>query len=233
MDGGLSSGLASMRSNEKRLDTIAANLANVDTNAYKRLGTVTQSFAVEPGSKRRTELSTENAIDYTQGVVDRTGNTFDLALEGEGFFAVEGKQGELYTRNGAFHLDENGVLHTEQGDPVAWEGAQGRLAPTGEAVMIDGLGSVSQGGNTLGRLRIVDFADKTDLRQDSRSYFVAPRDLRPTASTAVVHQGALERSNVSSIEELVALVRVQRDFESAASLLRSIDQSYRRLNGQR
>jgi flagellar basal body rod protein FlgG len=222
-----------MRSNEKRMEAISANLANLDTNAYKRQGSVTQAFEVGNGAGRVRQIETHHSTDFTQGVLKRTGNPYDFALDGDGFFVVDGAKGESYTRNGAFHIDENGALHTADGLPVAWEGAPGVIAPIGESVNVDGSGNVRQGSNSIGRLRVVDFADKQRLTLDEQGYFHAPRGLKATASSANVHQGALERSNSQSVDELVAMVRVQRNFESAANLMRSIDQSYKRLNTPR
>jgi flagellar basal-body rod protein FlgF len=233
VDTGLYSGVAAMRASEKRLEAIAANLANLDTPAYKRTGSASQAFAIEGDPRGHAQVATRHTIDFTQGVLDRTGNALDLALEGEGFFAVESPDGEVYTRDGSFHLDEQGVLQTKDGHPVAWEGARGTIAAVGEAITIDGSGQVRQGSNEVGRIKLVDFADAQRLTRDSRGSWHAPEDLETRAPAGLVHQGALERSNASSIDELVAMIRVQRSFESAAGLLRSIDQSYKRLNQPR
>lgn len=233
MDSGLYSGVAAMGAAEKRLEAIAANLANLDTTAYKRTSTASAVFEVPRGTGSRRELATTGTIDFTQGVLERTGNPLDLALDGPGFFAVETRGGEAYTRDGAFRVDEAGVLLDQDGEPVVWEGARGTLAPVGEAVTVDGSGVVRQGASEVGKLKLVDFADPSRLTRDARGRWRPVPGLEPAPSTATVHQGALERSNASSVDELVSLIRVQRGFESATSLVRSIDQSYRRLNQQR
>ena len=233
MDTGLYSGVAAMRASEKRMEAITANLANLDTPAFKRLTSSTRAFDLGEGARRRTEVVTQNAVDFGQGVLERTGNALDLGLEGPGFFAVESPAGEVYTRNGSFHLDEQGVLQTQDGYPVAWEGARGVLTPVGDPITVDGSGLVRQGANDVGRIKLAGFAEPARLEHDARGYWHAPADLAPAAPEATVHQGASERSNASSIDELVEMVRVQRSFESAASLMRSIEQSYRRLNQQR
>ena len=233
MDTGLYSGVAAMRVSERRLDAITTNLANVSTPAYKRLGSVTQSFDVGLGLNRHREVATRHATDFSQGEIERTGNTLDLALEGQGFFATESANGEVFTRNGKLHVDEQGVLQTADGYPLAWEGARGAIQSVGEPVTVDGSGEVRQGALQIGRLKIVDFADAQRLELDGQGYFHAPRDLAHTSASAIVHQGAIERSNASSVDELVALIRVQRNFESAASVMRSIDQSYKRLDAAR
>ncbi len=233
MDSGLYSGISAMRASERQLDAIAANLANLDSPAYKRQNTVTHAFAVGTGERRHEAIVTQSKIDFSQGEISRSGNPLDLALEGDGFFVVETPSGEAYTRNGSFNLDSQGALRTADGHPVAWEGARGRIDPIGDAVTVDGASVVRQGTTQIGTLRLVDFANRDALTLDREGYFHAQRGTARSTPTAIVHQGAIEKSNSSSIDELVAMIRVQRGFESAASLVRSIDQSYRRLNAQR
>ena len=145
MDNGLYSGVASMRANEKHLEAIAGNLANLNTPAYKRLGSVTHAFEVGSGGHKQQEVETRVTIDFTQGVLERNDNPLSLALEGDGFFAVETPGGEAFTRNGAFRVDDKGELLTNEGFPVAWDGARGRLAPVDLPIAIDGSGVVKQG----------------------------------------------------------------------------------------
>jgi flagellar basal body rod protein FlgG len=92
---------------------------------------------------------------------------------------------------------------------------------------------VRQGEREVGRLKLVDFADRQALTFDSQGYFLAaPRAAREPA-TAEVHQGALEASNVQAVDELVAMIQVQRDFQISSKLMSSIDQTYRRLTQPR
>src|SRR5262249_53360339 len=154
--------------------------------------------------------------DFSQGVIELREDPWSLALEGSGFFAVETPSGEAYTRNGSFHVDDQGELLTADGFAVAWEGGRARLQPAGDPVTIDGAGTVPRGSSEIGRLKIVDFADPQSLRLDGRGIFHAPPRAELVAPTAVVHQNALERSNGSSIDELVSLIKAQRGFETAA-----------------
>lgn len=233
MDRGLYMGVAAMRASEKRMESLALNLANVSSPAYKRQSTVTRAFEVGTGDKRHVEIHAVGQTDFSQGLIERRGDPWSLALEGEGFFAVETLAGEVYTRNGSFHVDQQGELFSPEGHPVAWVNARGRVQPTGEPVTIDGTGKVRQGNSEVGQLKVVDFADKARLRVDTEGYWHAPAGAETREPSAVVHQGATERSNAEAIDELVGLIKVQRGFESAASIMRSIDQSYRRLNQAR
>ncbi len=233
MDTGLYMGVAAMRAQEKRVEAIAANLANINTTAYKRQSTATHSFDVSNVPHSLRSVATESTTDFTQGVLEQRSDPFSLALDGEGFFAVETESGEAYTRNGEFHLDEQGELKTREGLPLAWEGQRGRVQPTGDAVTIDGVGQVRQGGNPIGQLKLVDFVNKQRLKLDSAGYFHAPQGLATQPAAGLVHQGALERSNAESVDELVGLIKAQRGFETAANVMRTLDQSYRRLTQQR
>src|SRR5262245_45612416 len=106
MDSGLYSGVAAMRASERQLDAIAANLANIDSPAYKRQNAVTHQFTVGAGERKHDAIVTQSQVDFSQGELSRTGNALDLALEGEGFFVVETPAGEAFTRNGSFNVDE-------------------------------------------------------------------------------------------------------------------------------
>jgi len=223
-------GVSAMRVSEKRIDAVAANIANVGTPAYKRQGVATQVFEVQRGRTKTPELGTHNTVDFTQGLVEPRDDPYSLALEGDGFFAVETPTGEALTRNGLFHVDDRGELMTQDGFPVAWVGSRGQIQPSGDPVTIETTGKVRQGANELGSLRIVDYADKQKLALDENGYFRARPGQEERASDAVVHQRAVENSNAQAVDEMVALIRAQRSYESGASVLRTIDQSYRRLN---
>ena len=230
MNVGLYQGVAGMVASERRIESIAHNLANLGTPAFKRSSIATQAELVNPGKKAALATVTKKRVDFAQGLLDRTENPFDLALLGDGFFAVEGPGGEMYTRNGSFRVDDKGVLQTIEGHMVAWKGARGRLDAVGQAITIDAAGNVSQGTRRAGQLMVVAFEDQTKLGLGRSGYWRASADMLPVPSRAEVHQGALERSNVNAVDELVQLVSVQRSFDSSASLMDMIDQSYRRLN---
>ena len=222
-----------MNSAERRLEAITSNLANVSTNGYKRLGTATHSFETTLRGKLEPQIATKTVLDFSQGLLRQTGNTLDLALHGSGFFAVETESGEVYTRNGQFRLDDEGMLQTIEGFPVAWDGARGTIDPFGVDVSVDTEGLVRQGADEIGRLRIVDFERPERLAFDRKGFLHASGSMREATAAATVHQGSLETSNVSAVDEMVALITTQRRFESASKLMQTIEQSYRRLTRAR
>lgn len=233
MNIGLYSGVSSASANERRLEGIAANLANVDTNAYKRISTGTQATQIPGGGPNDLALKTNSQMDFSQGLLKPSSSPYHVALMGPGFFAVEGPVGEMYTRNGAFHVDDAGILQTSEGYPVAWEQRGDPIDPSGEMVTIDGRGVVRQGRSEVGKLKVTDFTQVGRLGTNGDGYFQSTRANREIPTDAVVHQQRLEGSNVSSIDELVAMISIQRSFESARSVMSLIDQSYGRLTQSR
>lgn len=231
MDNGLYQAAGAMRSSEHRLDAIAHNLANVSTRGYKR--ETTFAHAIRKAGSRETQVAAGIAPDFTQGPLEPTGHPLDLALDGPGFFVVENGGGRSYTRDGSFRLDDRGTLVTQDGDPVAWKGARGSVRPTGLGVSVDPSGAVRQGESVIGQLDIVDVAEPASLVPAAGGRWIAPEGVGEIPAKAAVRQGSVERSNVESMNELVELVNVQRGFESAATMLRSIEQSYSRLNQPR
>lgn len=232
MDTGLYNGVSALRTAEKRLEAITANLANVDTPGFKRQAGATQAFTV-PAAEGYLEVDTRHRSDFTQGDLERSSSPYHLAIEGRGWFAVDGVSGELYTRRGNFRVDSAGILQSTEGHPVAWESAQGLLDPHGELVQVDSAGVVRQGDNEVGRLRVVDFANESALSSVGGGYFSAAEGSSELPSEGVIHQGHLESSNVSSMDELVSMITVQRSFESANRLVQMINQTYERLLQQR
>jgi len=233
MGNGLESGVQALNASQKRMELIAANLANLQAPGYKRLNSFSHVIESVRAGKKSSALQTQSEIDFSQGQIERTGNELDMALDGEGFFTLETPGGEAYTRNERFHLDQQGTLLNEDGHPVAWESGQGRFEAVGDKILVDTTGVVRQGQNPIGRLKLADFKDRSRLTLDARGCFHASPRMEPATPTAEVRDGSLERSNAESIDELVAMIRVQRGFESATSLIKSIDQSYKRLNAPR
>ena len=218
-----------MAGHESRLNVLAANLANVQTSGFKR------ELAAEHEAHMARRLGTVKGVtntmkvDFSQGNLERTGRDLDFALDGSGFFAIEGKGGELYTRDGSFHLTGEGVLVADDGRPVAWEQQGGFLDATGEPILVRGDGEIRQGQNLIGKLKIVDFKELDQLQRNADGYWVAHEDMEEAIPTANVHQGALETSNANPIEELIAMIALQRSYESVSSTFRGLSDTFQRL----
>ncbi|MFT5285211.1 MAG: flagellar basal-body rod protein FlgF [Planctomycetota bacterium] len=230
MTSGISSGVQAMAASQKQLDSLANNLANSSTTAYKRQTSFVHAMAANRRGGQGEEVRVENRTDFSQGDIRQTGNPLDLALDGDGFFAVEGPSGEVFTRNGQFQVDRSGSLQTLDGFPIAWEGLQGAIDSEGSPIAISEEGVVSQDDRELGRLRLVNFQRPEQLESVDGGFFEAPDDFTEVAHTLTVRQHSLEGSNVSPIQEMISMISVQRRFSGASNVLGMINETYRRLS---
>jgi len=207
-----------MRARMESLDMLANNLANTETGGYKTDREFYNLYlSAEADGGENEPVPTLPVVerpwtDFSQGTLRPTGNASDLALSGRGFFAVDGPAGSLFTRNGSFRVSPSGSLVTEEGYPVRTVGGGNlKIGPAGP-LDVSPDGTVSQNGQTLGRLEIADFSDPGSLVKQGSSYFRSPAAPQPAKGTEVA-QGRLEGSNVSAAESAVRLVAVMRQFE--------------------
>ena len=244
---GLYTAHTGMRNEQNRMDIMTNNLANASTVGFKKEGSTSQAFdtilavklkdisvgtgRVEPiGVNRPGVKIGENYTDYTQGSFRITNNTFDLALGGEGFFAVEftNKMGEtstMYTRAGNFTLTEEGYLVTTDGDFVLDENNNRiKLDPLmGADIMQDG--TISQNGNVIARIQVADFADYNYLERYGETYFTPLEGAQLIQSSASVQSGVLEMANVQVVSEMVNMITITRQYESNQKVLQTYDSS--------
>jgi flagellar basal-body rod protein FlgF len=213
-----------LRARMEALDLLANNIANQGTAGYKAdrefYDLYTSPEAAGDAESGLTHPPTavptidRQWTDFSQGTLTPTGNPLHLGLSGKGFFAVQGPNGPLYTRNGSFQLSISGQLQTSEGYAVAdKEGKPIQLDP---AIPVEILpnGEVRQAGETAAQLSIVDFAEPSVLAKQSGSYFhMDDPAARANAAEASVHQGKLEAANSSPAEGAVRLVTVLRQFE--------------------
>ena len=229
MNIGLYRSAVALSQHEARLDAIAGNLANLSTVGFKRNLTATQGIRQRRPSGPVQGLTTRTSVDFTQGNLLRTGRDMDLALFGDGFFVVDGPTGELYTRAGSFQLTEEGVLTSEDGYPVSWTSNNRPIDPSGAPIQVDEEGNVRQGNDSIGQLRLAAFADKSRLRLAEDRYWVAAPNTPESTVEGKVQQYTLEASNATGVEEMVAMIALQRSFDSMRSVFQGIEQTYRRL----
>ena len=219
MDALTSAAASGLRARMESLDMLANNLANTETGGYKN-DREFYSLYLAPEAANADVAMTMPVIerqwtDFAQGVVRPTGNQFDFALSGKGFFSVDGPSGPLYTRQGAFRLSPAGTLVTTEGYPVRLAGGNPLQAQSTLPLDVAADGTVSQQGQALGKLDLVDFRDPAMLAKRGNSYFRAtdPATAPVAAADLTVQQGKLESSNVGTAESAVRLVSVMRQFE--------------------
>lgn len=223
-------------------DAIAQNLANVDTPGYKKDIPLMGSFAhemamrVEDRGARRLESAIPIGLlgsgafvrgvgfDPHEGPMIETGATFDLAIQGNGYFVVATPEGEAYTRNGAFTLNAKGELTTADGMLVLGEGGT-ITVPSGTRVDVQGNGAVVVDGKPCGRLRIVCFEDPSGLRKVGGGLFAADAGTAKPAASAAIRQGFLEMSNVNAVTEMVRMIAGMRAYEACQKVIWFLDQT--------
>jgi flagellar basal-body rod protein FlgF len=218
MDQGAVMAAGGLRSRTQALDMLSNNLANANTTGFKldrefySLYTGDGNGADGEGAAQIPDVKSQ-WTDFSQGTLTETKNPLDMALTGQGFFVVTGPTGPLYTRNGSFQLSSTGLLTTTDGYPVT--GTGGPIQTLSQAPLeVQTNGTIQQGGQTIGQLQIVNFANLRGLSKMGNSFFVNSNpSVQPVASDAAVSQGKLEGSNVSPSESAVGLVGVMRQFE--------------------
>ncbi len=220
---------------EARLEAVAHNLANVDTAGYKAerllfrvrpLGD-TQPGALDPviGKTAAQVVQVATVRDFSQGPIRPSGNPLDVAIAGDGFFAVTTPRGERYTRQGSFSLDPDGYLVTQHGERVQGDGGDLRVG-TGN-VMIGDDGTIVADGSNVGRLKLVEFGPQPALVAEGNTLFAPARGVTPTpieASAVHLETGALEGANVDAVGGMIELVDVSRAFEGYTRAMQRLDE---------
>lgn len=224
---------------EKRLEVITNNLANVNTAGFKRDQPLFEGVELSPGLSAGVsgsmlpsptfEMLHRVSTDFTPGVVRTTGEPLDVAIEGEGFFSVQTPQGVRYTRGGSFTIDAQGQITTYDGFPVLGTGGPITLPPG--IIQIDAEGRISVKGTEAGAqpteidlLPIVRFSDPSQLRKVGQTLFEAVGGGAAPFPEGRMRQGALEGANVNPVEEMVAMITVMRLYESAQKAIQTADE---------
>jgi flagellar basal-body rod protein FlgF len=227
MDSGLYAVYTGLMARTQALDTAANNVANAGTNGFRAQrdyfqGIVAGGLDQNPSTASQVGQSVNgfgvlggNHLDLGQGQLATTGNPLDLALQGQGFFAIQTANGVRYTRDGAFTRSSTGVLQTTQGEPVLDVNQQPITIPTGD-IHISADGNISvlipDGSVIVGQVGVFDFADKSALSAEGTNRF-SVNGATPIPASASVEQGAVEGANEDSIHGSMQLVLVQRQAE--------------------
>ena len=243
---------------QTQLDVISNNLANVGTNGFKRSRAVFEDLLYQtlrqPGalSSQQTQIPAGLQIGtgvrpiatgriHTQGNLQQTGNSLDIAINGQGFFQVLMPDGTTgYTRDGSFHVDQQGQLVTSNGFAV-----QPAVTIPASALSItvaqDGAISITQSGSTastqVGALQTANFINPAGLQSQGQDIYLET-SASGTATTGTpgvnglgtVSQGYVETSNVNVVEELVSMIQTQRAYEINSKAIQTSDQMLQRLS---
>lgn len=170
----------------------------------------------------------EIAVDYSQGSFESTGNSFDLAIAGEGFFTIQTPDGIRYTRNGAFFRNQNGVLQDIRGYNLLDRAGNPITIPENTAdsrVTISPDGSIYTNGENqaLAQIQVVQFDNRLAVQKQGDNLFYAVNNAQPQPATGEVMQGMLEKSNVEIVREMVELIHNHRLYEANAKAVTTQD----------
>jgi flagellar basal-body rod protein FlgF len=221
----------------KQMNIVSNNMANMNTAGYKQDNALFTSYINQSpeatGIGAMPMFFTQDYADFqnfAEGAFKDTGNTFDLAIKGDGFFCVETKDGEKYTRKGQFTLNEDGALATTDGDLVMSENNTPFFFAPGETdITISENGDVMTENGLIGRLKIAKFADNQKLLKIAGVLFenTEGNAVNFGSDNVRIAQGMVESSNVNSITEMTNLVKIQRSYEYVQQM---IDEEHDRLS---
>ncbi|MEM6625404.1 MAG: flagellar basal-body rod protein FlgF [Pseudomonadota bacterium] len=232
MDNTLLVGLSAQQVLRQRLDVSANNLANMDTVGFKAEALVNREIEEKPArvTERPSDVVFVDAWalqrDMSVGPIERTGNPLDVAIEGDGFFAIESPGGEpVYTRDGRFSIDGDGRLVTRSGLLVLGEGdAPIQTDPEAGPVKISQDGAIGQGDAEIGRFKLVDFQTSGALEKIGDGLLKATVEEPGPPETIRLAQGFVEGSNVQAIGEMTRLIEISRAYEGVSRMLNQSNQ---------
>lgn len=238
------------RGQERAMDVIANNLANINTAGFKRDRLVFETYLqknLDPKNDLPTiaeigqgnlsgrvhdsayMIASQSYTDFSQGHLKFTQDLFDVALSGDGFFSVATPDGEFFTRGGSFSIGKDGELVTMSGYPLL--GENGAPIYVGEkAFNINATGQVfDKDNNFISKLRVVDFEDKSALTKRGEHLFIAHDRAYMIDSNAEVKQGFVESSNVEPMAEISGMITAVRAYEAFQKSIQSHDEMTSRL----
>ena len=238
---GLYTGWTGMYNEQKRLDVISNNLANSATVGFKKEGATSQSFDDVLAIKVRDDHGDayignmslgvkigEVYTDYSQGSVRETGNTYDLAIDGSGFFSIDytdanGNTSTRYTRAGEFLITKEGYVVTSEGQHLMGESQWLQVPVDAVEVMVDTDGTVYADGTAVDKVRLTDFEDYNYLKKFGETMYQPVQGAVEKDATGSILQGFTEQSNVNVVSEMVNLINITRAYEANQKVIKAMD----------
>jgi flagellar basal-body rod protein FlgF len=253
LDKGIYTALSGAIAQTQTLDTISNNLANVDTIAFKKDEPVFKEYLTvlekdetvnnvpkvefKPsdfyhlyGNDKSFVSLDDVATNHAQGSTQRTGNSFDFALNGEGFFEVNTPLGIRYTRAGNFTIDPKGKLITQEGASVlaAPKTPQDKpeqreiIIPLNANINVTPDGVIWRDNQPINKLSVVEFQNTSQLNKAGHNMFAAqPKAAMKNIVNSAVMQGFIEKSNVNAVEEMVKLISTTRSYEGMQNAIKA------------
>jgi len=214
-----------------QMEIISQNLANTDTTAYKKDSVSFKDYLIpqevvnfEPDGRAMSEVSSFT-IDFSAGNLIKTGNLLDIAIEGNGFIALEGNR---YTKRGDLQKDSKGYLTSYNGIRVL--GSQGPIQLPEGTPEISESGDVSVNGILIDSIKIIELKELDKLSKVGESIFMTSENTG--TSKAKVQQGHLEKSNVEVIKEMMHMIETSREFETFQKAIQFFDEAAGKVNNE-
>lgn len=230
MQNGLYVALSAQVASQRRLETIASNVANMNTPGYRADGVTFEAQLAKAGDNRIAYVTTGSGyISRATGSMTRTGNPLDIAVQGDGWLAVQSNGRTIYTRDGRMRMTETGGLETLTGATVLDAGgAPIQLDPTGGPPTIARDGMINQNGRQVAAIGLFSIDDATKLTRAGTSGFTTDKPAQAVLDferNGVV-QGAIEGANVNPIQEMTKLIAVTRNFDGVAAEVSQTESSF-------
>lgn len=220
MSGLIDAATAILGVSERRINLVSQNVANAATPGYKRQIGFSSLLAA---ATVRDEPAFSSSTDFTQGKLLQTGNPFDLAISGSGFFQLRSHDTLVYSREGQFRRAEDGTLVTPQGDVLQQAGG-GDLVLTNATAQIGKDGIVMDGGQPNGAVGIYAAASLDAMQPLGGGRYAAVEDAMTENDQAIVRQGMVESSNVANGDEMVEMMGALQHAQSGARLVQVYDE---------
>lgn len=233
-----------MRNEQNRLDVIANNLANSATVGFKKEGVTSQSFDQQMMVKirdasvdwRQEQIGTmsfgtkigEIYTDYKQGSLRESGNTFDFAIDGDGFFAIQytnaaGQTSTQYTRAGQFTITKEGYVVDVDGNHLMAEGGPLQVPVDAADVVVDVAGNVYADGELVDTIILTDFEDYDYLKKFGETRCFPVNGAQEKEAAGMIRQGFTEQSNVNVVSEMVNMIAITRAYEAGQKVIQTVD----------
>ena len=239
---GLYTAWTGLYNEQKRLEVIANNIANSATTGYKQEGVTSQSFDDMLAIKVRDYSVNSNEVigtmplgvkvgevftNHGQGSIRVTGNTYDLALDGSGFFQMRvtdtlGNDHIRYTRAGNFTITAEGYVTDADGNHLQSE-AGDLVVPTDAEIAFDKDGSVYANGELIDKIIVKDFEDYNYLKKFADTMYEPVDGATEIDATVTVLQGCLEQSNVNVVKEMTQMIAITRAYEANQKIVQAMD----------
>ncbi|HEY4135714.1 MAG TPA: flagellar basal-body rod protein FlgF [Alphaproteobacteria bacterium] len=221
--------LSRQMASSNQVDSIANNIANMNTTGYKGERPIFNQFLTDQQGQQQMTFPKYIGLhrETEAGPINATDNPLDVALRGDGFLVINTATGPRYTRDGHFSLNVQGQLVNSRGLVVSGSNDQPIVVPPGtSSISISEDGDVSADSQQVGKLKLVQFDNQQRLQRTGDGLFTTDAPALPATNTDVL-QGSLEGSNIQPIVEITRMIEASRVYQSAQKVINSEDERIR------